>query len=147
MIRYALKCPSDHGFDSWFQSAEAYEALCKAGLVSCPLCGSGEVEKSLMTPAVRPVRTARTQEDARKGSSLTEPASDLEQALAALRRQVEENSDYVGMNFVAEARRIQAGEAPERSIYGEAGLDDARALLEEGVPVAPLPFIPQRKTN
>lgn len=79
--------------------------------------------------------------------SLRAPASEMEEALAALRRQVEENSDYVGMNFVTEARRMHAGEVPERAIYGEARMDEAKKLLEDGVPVAPLPFLPARKAN
>jgi hypothetical protein len=78
---------------------------------------------------------------------LEAPGTDVEAAFAALRRQIEANSDYVGLNFAAEARRIHAGEAPERSIYGEARADEARALIEDGVPVAPLPFVPGRKTN
>jgi hypothetical protein len=141
MIRYALKCPADHGFDSWFQSAEGYETLRAAGHLACPVCGSTEVEKSLMAPSVRPSRAGAEERP------LAAPASDIEAALAELRRQVEQNSDYVGLNFAAEARRIHAGEAPERSIYGEAKPDEARKLIEDGVPVAPLPFIPPRKTN
>jgi hypothetical protein len=64
-----------------------------------------------------------------------------------MRRKVEENSEYVGMNFAAEARAIHEGAAPERSIYGETKPDEARALIEDGIPVAPLPFMPARKTN
>jgi len=146
MIRYAIKCAADHSFDSWFQSAAAYEALKGAGHVSCPVCGSTTVEKGLMAPAVRLSKTAagpsapdRPLEEA--------PGTDVEAALAALRWQIEANSDYVGLNFAAEARRIHAGDAPERSIYGEARADEARALIEDGVPVAPLPFVPGRKTN
>ncbi len=78
---------------------------------------------------------------------LSKPASAAEQAIAELRRKIEESSDYVGMNFASEARAIHQGEAPERPIYGEAKMDEARALIEEGVPVAPLPFMPNRKTN
>jgi hypothetical protein len=71
----------------------------------------------------------------------------LEVKLAALRREIEANSDYVGMNFVTEARRIHSGEAPERAIHGEAKPDEARQLIEDGLPVAPLPFLPARKVN
>jgi hypothetical protein len=78
---------------------------------------------------------------------LMHPKGDLEEKLAAMRRHIEENSDYVGLNFVAEARKMHAGDAPERSIYGEAKPEEARALLEDGVPVAPLPFMPVRKVN
>ena len=141
MIRYSLKCADDHGFDSWFQSGSAFDSLLAAGHVTCPVCGSAAVEKSLMAPMVRPTR----EEEAKP--SLGAPATELEQALAALRRQVEENSEYVGVNFVTEARRIHAGDAPERAIYGEARADEAKKLIEDGVPVAPLPFLPGRKAN
>lgn len=139
MIQYALKCANGHSFDSWFQSADAYDKLASAGMVSCVVCGSTDVAKAVMTPRVQSARAA--------APSITAPADPKEQALADLRRKVEENSDYVGLNFAAEARAIHDGEAPERSIYGEARPDEARALIEDGVPVAPLPFMPQRKTN
>jgi hypothetical protein len=142
MIRYAIKCSADHSFDSWFQSAAAYEALIGADRVTCPICGSTKVEKGLMAPAVR-----LSDAPAAAGRPLDAPGTEVEAALAALRRQIEANSDYVGLNFAAEARRIHAGDAPERSIYGEARADEARALIEDGVPVAPLPFVPGRKTN
>lgn len=151
MIRYALACSSGHAFESWFADAAAYDTLLRAGQVACPVCGSPKVEKALMAPAVRPARKAAqppaAAADADARPSLSQPASEMEEALAALRRQVEENSEYVGMNFVAEARRIHDGAAPERSIYGEAKPDEARRLMEDGVPVAPLPFLPARKTN
>jgi hypothetical protein len=143
MIRYALKCPDGHGFESWFQSAGAFDALSAQGHVACPVCGATGIEKSLMAPAVAAPRDDR--ESARV--PLATPSNPLEEALAALRRQVEENSEYVGTDFAAEARRIHGGEAPERSIYGEARPDEARRLIEDGVPVAPLPFLPARKTN
>ncbi len=142
MIRYALKCSQDHAFESWFASAAAYEVLAKAGQLACVECGSVEISKSLMAPAVRPARAVVAGE-----RPLSTPTSPMEQAIAALRKQVEENSDYVGLNFAAEARAIHAGDAPERAIFGEAKLEEARALIEEGVPVAPLPFLPQRRAN
>jgi hypothetical protein len=139
MIRYALTCFEKHEFDSWFQSAEAYDRLRGAGLVSCSICGSTEVEKVLMAPAVRLARGAV--------APLAAPSSPVEEAFAKMRRAVEENSEYVGMNFAAEARAIHDGDAPHRSIYGEAKAEEARSLIEDGVPVAPLPFMPNRKTN
>lgn len=150
MIRYSLHCPENHRFDSWFQSAGAFEALASGGHLSCPVCGSVRVEKALMAPAVLPSRgageVAKPSQDL-PPTDLQHPVDDREAALAALRRAVEENSDYVGENFVAEVRAIQDGLAPERSIYGEARLDEARKLLDEGIPVAPLPFLPMRKVN
>ena len=138
MIQYALRCPDGHSFDSWFQSAEAYERLASAGLVSCAVCGGGGVEKAMMTPRVATARAHAT---------LSEPASPAEQALAELRRKIEANSEYVGSNFATEARAMHDGDIPHRNIYGEARLDEARKLAEDGVPVAPLPFMPNRKAN
>lgn len=140
MIRYALTCSNDHAFESWFQSAEAFDRLAAAGHVACTVCGATEVVKTLMAPAVRPARKA-------VDSPLATPQTPIEAALAALRRQVEENSDYVGLNFAAEARAMHEGRVPERSIYGEAKVEEARKLVEDGIPVAPLPFMPARKIN
>lgn len=145
MIRYSLKCEAGHGFDSWFKGAEAFSTLLAVGQVVCPVCGSAAVEKDLMAPAVRPARKAEAAVPARP--DLSAPGSELEEKIAALRKQIEENSEYVGMNFAAEARAIHAGDAPERTIHGEAKPDDARAMIEEGLPVAPLPFLPARKVN
>jgi len=145
MIRYALTCGQNHDFDSWFQSAEAFDKLSKAGLIACTLCGATEITKTLMAPAVRPARKAATAPEPAR--PLATPASGVEEALAALRRQVEDNSEYVGLNFATEARAIHDGDKPNRAIYGEARSDEARKLIEDGVPVAPLPFMPRRKTN
>jgi hypothetical protein len=148
VIRYTLKCAAGHGFDSWFAGAEAFGALQASGRLVCPVCGIPDVKKELMAPAVRPARMslpAQPAEPARP--DLSAPTSELESQIAAFRRQIEENSEYVGMNFVAEARRIHSGDAPERTIHGEARPHEARQMIEEGLPVAPLPFLPARKVN
>ena len=145
MIRYSLTCTKDHAFDSWFQSASAYDALRAAGHVACPMCGDGAIKKTLMAPTVHPARNAGAGPNAK--SALTQPQNAMESAFAEMRKQVEDNSEYVGLNFVTEARRMHEGTIDERAIYGEAKADEARALIEEGVPVAPLPFMPTRKTN
>ncbi len=153
MICYSLKCGSDHAFESWFRSSAAFDALRSTGQVSCPICASTVVEKSLMAPAVRPARRGAAPADqttpaaATAEGPLSQPGSDVEQAFAAMRKQVEENSDYVGLNFAAEARQMHEGTLPARPIYGEAKPDEARQLIEDGIPVAPLPFMPRRKTN
>jgi hypothetical protein len=149
MIRYSLRCAGDHAFESWFKGADAFAALQAAGQVACPVCGSAEIRKDLMAPAVRSARKAATAplSTPQTRPDLSAPASELEEKIAALRRQIEENSEYVGMNFAAEARAMHAGDAPGRAIHGEAKPEDARALIEEGLPVAPLPFLPARKVN
>lgn len=138
MIQFSLKCDQDHRFDSWFQSAAAFDTLKASGHVSCAVCGSTAVDKAVMAPRVT---------TGRNKASLSEPASPAEQALAELRRKIESESDYVGDRFVEEARRIHEGEADARSIHGQARLDEARQLIEDGIPVTPLPFMPNRKAN
>lgn len=153
MIRYALRCTAGHDFESWFQSAAAFDTLALQGLVSCPVCGVAEVGKTLMSPSLRPARkaakavTETVTETIAQGPLSGGPATVLQDALATLKREIEKNSEYVGMNFAIEARRIHAGNAPERAIYGEARPDEARKLIEDGVPVSALPFLPTRKTN
>jgi len=154
MIRYALKCSEDHKFESWFQSADAFDKLSQAGMISCPKCGGTEVEKAIMAPRIQPAHTTPNQvgaqgepSDGTQLHALTAPSSPAEKALLELKRKVQENSEYVGKDFAIEARKIHEGDAPERSIYGEATSEDARKLVEDGVPVAPLPFLPTRKTN
>ncbi|KUF10235.1 DUF1178 family protein [Pseudoponticoccus marisrubri] len=144
MIQYTLKCAEGHRFDSWFQSASAYDKLRRAGHVSCAVCGSSEVEKAMMAPRVS---SGEAQPPAPAKTPLSQPKSPAEQALAALKAHVEKNSDYVGRDFAREARAMHVGETPERPIWGEARADEAKALAEEGVPIAPLPFTPSRRSN
>lgn len=145
MIRYTLRCDKEHSFDSWFASAAAFDALQARGMVRCTICGSTTVEKALMAPAVRPARKA-AQAPAPE-APLSAPQNSMEEAFAAMRQAVEANSDYVGVNFVSEARAMHEGTTPERAIHGEARLDEAKALLDDGIPVMPLPFLPKRSRN
>ena len=144
MIQYSLRCAQDHRFDSWFQSASAFDKLHAAGMVSCAICGSTEVEKELMAPRVN---AGGERPKAKPKAPLSAPASPAEQALRALRKEIEKTSDYVGRDFAREARAMHSGEAPARSIWGETRGDEAKKLIEEGVPVASLPFLPTRKSN
>lgn len=143
MISYTLKCEHDHTFDSWFQSAEAFDKLLAAGMVTCSVCGALGVEKAVMAPRVRPARNAVSPTD----RPLSAPASPAEQALAEMRKKIEENSEDVGEKFADEARKIHDGDAPERAIIGQAKPEDAKALIEDGIPVAPLPWGQKKRTN
>ena len=142
MIRYTLKCNDGHSFDSWFASANAFEALATAGHLACAVCGSAGVQKSLMAPGV-----AKTGAVDAPLPVLSEPASEREKAIAAMRKHVETHSDDVGTAFATEARAMHDGEAPERMIHGVARPDQARKLVEDGVPVVPLPFTPKRQLS
>jgi hypothetical protein len=141
MIHYALKCQDGHAFESWFKSASAFDALQNAGHLTCAVCGISGVTKAIMAPRISHAPEPTSQKP------LTGAKSDTELALAELRRKVEENADYVGPRFAEEARAMYLGTSPERAIYGEASGAEARALIDDGVPVSPLPFFPNRKAN
>ena len=137
MIRYTLKCAEGHEFESWFQSANAFDALAEKDLVSCSVCGSDQVSKALMAPRV----------NATEDAPLRAPVDPAQAAMKARREQVEKNSTYVGGNFAREARAMHLGDVPERAIHGEAKPDEAKALIEDGVPILPIPGGPPEKTN
>lgn len=134
MIRYALRCDQGHDFDGWFRSSDGFEAMRDAGQVGCAVCGVTKVDRALMAPAV-------------SDKALTAPRNPAEAALQALRRKIETSSDYVGLSFAEEARAMHEGTRPARAIHGEARPEEARKLIEDGVPVAPLPFVPRSKAN
>ncbi len=150
MIRYTLRCDKKHDFESWFANSDAYDKQAKRGLVACPHCGSVKVEKSLMAP-----RLART--DRQKTARRTVPAPEVavtpEAAPVAimsegereLRDHVTQNAHNVGPKFSEEARKMHYGESEHRSIYGEASLDDAKALHDEGIDFLPLPTLPDER--
>jgi hypothetical protein len=136
LIVFDLKCPADHVFEAWFQSGEAYDAQKARGLVECPRCGSSEVDKAVMAPAV-----------GAKGNQQAARAAERER-LQALKAEVEASCDYVGRRFAVEARARFGAEGDQpRGIYGEASLAEAASLLEEGIAVAPLPFRPTRSAD
>lgn len=140
MIRYALSCDGGHGFESWFRDSSAYDVQAEAGLLTCPVCGSGKIDKQIMAPAVAvhdevaPVR----QPIAMMGGKDRE----IRAMLRAFRRHLEANAENVGADFAEEARKIHHGEADERAIYGVASPDEAKALSEEGIEVLPVPDLP-----
>src|SRR5690606_39689946 len=114
----------------------------------CAVCGSPEVDKALMAPSVLAAgEPGSPAPDKPENRPLSQPRSMAEQVLRDLRARIERTAEHVGPEFAAEARRIHAGDAPDRPIWGEARLDEARNLSEEGIPVAPLPWISSRKTS
>lgn len=141
MIRYALSCDRDHEFEGWFGSSADFDGQQSRGLVACPVCDSKGVRKQIMAPAVTGTRrTARDPEPARMQAMMMEAAG-------RIRAHVEENFDDVGDSFASEARAIHEGKAEERGIYGQATQDEVRDLVEDGVPIAPLPPEPAKKTE
>ena len=147
MIRYDLICDQGHDFDGWYRDSKAFDALSKAGHIECPVCGSTAVSKQLMTPRL-PAKSNSKPDTPEQKPMYAAPQQDAKQralieAVRQLRRHVAENADYVGNEFPEEARKMHYGEAPERGIYGEATIEDARELDEEGIIVHPLPKLPE----
>ena len=149
MIRYTLKCGYDHSFESWFKSAAAFDSIVSSDMLTCPTCGSDQVEKTLMTPGVQASRKAAPSPvPVPVDNTMTNaPDPKMVEAIKTLRDHVEKTSDYVGNKFAEEARAMHDGDTPHRPIYGEAKAEDAKKLIEDGVPAVPLPFIPRQKTN
>jgi hypothetical protein len=169
MIRYALNCTDGHVFESWFQNSAAFDKQKKRGLVTCPICGSGKVEKAIMAPQLmrtdveRPAAPIAPPSPPPSNPQAATPAPpplppvpagkssvaimsrqerELRQKLKELRDHVTKNANYVGPRFPEEARKMHYGEIEHRSIYGEASPDDAKELHEEGIEFHPLPILP-----
>ena len=153
MIRYALTCADGHSFESWFQSSAAYDKQAKQKLVTCPLFGTSNVEKEIMSPRLSGTRkraalpAPQAAEGAGAGGDkmpvamISPHAGALRAKLKELREHLTKNSDYVGQKFPEEARKMHYGEIDHRSIYGEASPDEAKKLHEEGVEFHPLPVL------
>lgn len=143
MIVFDLRCaPQGHVFEAWFGSSSAFEEQRTRGLVSCPLCGSADVAKAPMAPAVGAKGNASPASAPSEGlfGGAPEEVKKMLAAAAALQKTLLAGSESVGPRFAAEARAIHLGEADSRPIHGEATRAEAESLIEEGVPIAPLPF-------
>ncbi len=141
MIKYALVCEREHGFEGWFGSSSDYDDQLARGLLECPVCAARSVRKQIMAP-----RVAGTKAQA---SPQGDPPSRemMMQAMSRIRAHVEDTFDNVGDRFAKEARAIHEGKAEERGIYGEASPEEVKALVEDGVPIAPLPPKPPAKSE
>ncbi len=169
MIRYALECEHEHGFEAWFRSSDDFERQAEASLLTCPTCGSNAVTRALMAPAVSTSRKRAEIAAAAVAAAPPEPGAGeapaasaapaavppvpvtlpdpralaLAEMLRRLRRHVEENAENVGARFPEEARKIHYGETDPRGIYGEASRDEVEALLDEGIEIHALPVLPE----
>jgi len=141
MIKYALTCEHEHAFEGWFGSSADYDDQHARGLLECPVCASKAVRKQIMAPALAGVR--KTAQDEAAGP----PQAMMMEAMSRIRRHVEENFDDVGDAFAKEARAIHEGRSEQRGIYGQASPKEVRELVEDGIPVAPLPPEPPKKTE
>lgn len=149
MIKFALRCARGHEFESWFQSGEAFETQSKAGRVLCPLCQATDVTKAIMAPAITSKTLAEpgkppVPQDVPSKVVLLDPYDHESRAmLSALRNRIFAEAEDVGMRFAEEARKIYNGAVEERPIHGQVNFEEARALIEEGIDIFPIPPLPE----
>jgi hypothetical protein len=152
VIRYALRCDSNHSFESWFADSAAYDKQAKRGLVGCPECGSTKVEKAIMAPQLantrkrgEPAVAPAASREKTPVAMLSPQEKELRQKLKEIRDHLTKNSEHVGPKFPEEARKMHYGEIAHRSIYGEASPEQAKELAEEGIEFHPLPVLPDER--
>ena len=141
MIVFDLKCSNDHEFETWFPSSDAFDKQRKAKKVVCPICGDAKVDKALMAPSVSGTKK-KGEKAVHLSSKAEEQVGKYMTALKEIREEVEKNSDYVGDKFPEEARKIHYGETEERGIHGEASDEEAADMVEEGIDVQKVPWVP-----
>ncbi|UZK66378.1 DUF1178 family protein [Sphingomonas sp. M1-B02] len=151
MIAFDLKCSGGHIFEGWFGSSAAYETQREGQLISCPFCGDADVAKAVMAPNIgtKGNRQSVVPAPAPVDGPPPEVVKAAMAALAGAQAKLLEKSEWVGVAFADKARAMHLGETPAAPIHGQATLDEARALADEGVPVAPLPLpvIPPERRN
>ena len=140
MIRYALACDAQHEFEGWFGASADFDDQQAKGQIECPVCASKAVRKQIMAPAV--AGTKRNTPD-----MTPQMRQVMMETMGKVRRHVEDNFDYVGDSFAAEARAIHEGKSEDRGIYGEATPAEVKKLAQDGVPVAALPPEPPKKAQ
>ncbi len=154
MIHYALRCEVGHEFEGWFRDSDSFDEQARRGLLGCPYCGTAQVVRGLMAPAVRTRPASMPPPASPAAQSLPAPAADavpqagprpmpdaLRALLQRMRREVERHCDNMGDGFAAEAIRMHRGEVAPRGIYGNASEDDHEALADEGVTVSSIPWL------
>ena len=139
MIRYSLICENAHEFEGWFSESADFDRQVASGFLTCPVCNSASISKSLMAPTVSTARKKEEMQTVAMDTARREAFLKLKEAVAAIKA----NSEDVGTRFPEEARKIHYGEADARGIIGQATPDEAEALVEEGIQIAALPVLPE----
>ncbi|TCU32066.1 DUF1178 family protein [Rhizobium azibense] len=139
MIRYSLSCENAHEFEVWFSESADFDRQIASGYLTCPVCNSTSISKALMAPSVS---TAR-KKDEMKTLAMHAARRDAFEKLKAAVAHIKATAEDVGAQFPEEARKIHYGEADARGIIGQATIDEAQALLEEGIEIAALPVLPE----
>jgi hypothetical protein len=151
MIKFALACASGHEFESWFQNGAAFDLQAEAGLIACPICQTAQVTKAIMAPAIacggrgEPAPAPQPTAESAEVALLDSRDKELRAMIVEVRKRILTEADDVGPRFPEEARKIHQGIVPERPIHGQASFDEARALIDEGVGIMPIPPLPRER--
>ena len=164
MIKYQLICDKSHEFEGWFGSSAAFESQQESGLLTCPVCGSVDVRRALMTPNLASPKTRKTNLAEQQPSAQPEPQpqpqvpqqasaalppaaarkmQELMSEMRALQTKIREECRDVGNDFAEEARKIHYGEVEPEGIYGQATAEEREALDEEGIEIMDMPWLPK----
>ena len=155
MIKYKLKCNSrycieEEGFDGWFQNIEAYEKQKIHGLISCPICGSDDVVKSLTTPSLKKIKKMKQENETNKINKtskvnenivVNENLKNISTILRTIKKEIQKNSTFVGDQFVSKVRSMKEGKIREKPIYGHGTNKEIQELRDEGIDVVNVPWI------
>lgn len=139
MIKYSLGCENGHVFEGWFAQSADFDRQVESGFLTCPVCNSTAISKSLMAPSVSTARKKEAKQELAMNMARHEVMAKLKEAVAGIRA----SSEDVGEKFPEEARKIHYGEADARGIIGKASFDEVRELIDEGIDIAPLPTLPE----
>ena len=155
MIKYKLKCNSEYcleekEFDGWFQNIEAYEKQKLHGLISCPICGSDDVIKSLTTPSLKKTKKINQENETNKINKkskvndnivVNENLKNISTILRTIKKEIQKNSTFVGDQFVSKVRSMKQGKIREKPIYGHGTNKEIQELRDEGIDVVNVPWI------
>ena len=138
MIVFNLTCKTCKlSFEGWFDSSKDFNKQKKKKILTCPSCNSLKIDKALMAPNLSKKSNSKNQKIKKTIAS----------NISKLKKIVEKNFDYVGDHFAEEAKKIKYGESKDRSIYGEATIEQTKELIEEEIDIMPLPFTPKKNNN
>ena len=148
MIKYSLKCVEENcnknePFDGWFQNSASFEKQIDAGYISCPYCGSLNIKKNLMSPSVK--STKEKNPKLVKHNELNQNTNkqiDMMVILRNLKKDIQNNAEFVGKNFTKEAKAIHEGKSKERAIYGQADTKDLKELKSKNIDFINIPWVP-----
>jgi len=140
MIKYRLNCKKcNNNFDSWFATSKEYEKLKKLNHLICHYCNSIKVEKTLMAPSVLNTK------DKIVSISKDKKFYKIKNKIKEYQKFIKKNFNYVGDNFVHEARSIHYNYKKKfKGIYGNATIEEIKELKEEGIDTEVIPWVSEK---